>query len=124
MGARRIPGVLSWLRALPEEPVTTVVNRAEIMAGLRLLPEGTRRTRLTDAASTVLARLEVCLPLTLGCADHYGDIVAQRRDAGRPAGTLDALVAAIALESRATVATRDLADFEHCGVDLINPWEQ
>lgn len=122
-GSTADPALLGWLRQLPESPVTTVVNRAEVMAGLRLLPEGSRRARLTEAASTVLGRLEVCLPLTPGSADRYGDIVARRRHLGRPVGSMDALVAAIALESDATVATRDVADFEDLGLALINPWD-
>jgi predicted nucleic acid-binding protein len=35
----------------------------------------------------------------------------------------DAMIAAIARVHRATLATRNTTDFEHCGVRLINPWD-
>jgi len=34
----------------------------------------------------------------------------------------DAMIAAIARVHRATLATRNTGDFEHCGIRLINPW--
>jgi proteic killer suppression protein len=34
----------------------------------------------------------------------------------------DAQIAAIALAAEAPIATRNVSDFEHCGVEVINPW--
>jgi len=36
---------------------------------------------------------------------------------------MDAMIAAIALIKIATLATRNVSDFENCGLELINPWE-
>jgi predicted nucleic acid-binding protein len=36
--------------------------------------------------------------------------------------TLDALIASIALGVGAAVATRNVADFEGCGIAVIDPW--
>jgi hypothetical protein len=35
---------------------------------------------------------------------------------------MDALIAATALANGATLATRNTADFENCGVQLVDPW--
>jgi toxin FitB len=121
-GPRADPLVLTWLRSLPAPPVTTVINRAEILAGVALLPAGDRRDRLRSAALTAFSGLAVCLPLTPECADHYAEIVADRRRAGRPVGSMDALVAAIVRESGGRLATRDTNDFAGLGLDLVNPW--
>jgi hypothetical protein len=43
---------------------------------------------------------------------------------GRPISQPDAVIAAIARSRNATVATRDSKGFEHCGVSLINPWNE
>ena len=39
-----------------------------------------------------------------------------------PRSVRDCLIAATALVHRMTVVTRNVADFEPCGVALINPW--
>ena len=104
-------------------PVTTVINRAEILGGIAMLPAGRRRDELVDAANAVLSGLGVCLPLTEQCAEQYADIVAVRRRAGRPITSMDALVAAIVRESGSRLATRDVDDFEGLGLALVNPWD-
>lgn len=114
--------VLSWIRSLREQPVTTVVNRAELLSGVALLPDGKRRDALAASAREALAGLGVCLPLTPEAADEYADIVATRRHGGRPIGGMDALVAAIARVSGAGIATRNTDDFAGLGLDLIDPW--
>jgi predicted nucleic acid-binding protein len=40
-----------------------------------------------------------------------------------PRAERDALIAATALVHGLTVVTRNVADFEHVGVPLVNPWE-
>lgn len=121
-GPRADPEVLRWLRSLSRQPVTTVINRAEIMAGIALLPAGSRRDRLRGAADAAFGVLGACLPLVPECATEYGDIVASRRTAGRPIGGMDALIASIARVSGARLATRDVADFSGLGIELIDPW--
>lgn len=116
------PQVLAWARSLRQQPVTTVINRAEVMAGVALLPAGHRRDRLSSAAASAFDTLGVCLPLVPECAAEYADIVATRRRLGRPIGAMDALIAAITRFSGSALATRDTADFEDLGLELIDPW--
>jgi predicted nucleic acid-binding protein len=55
-------------------------------------------------------------------ARAYAEIAAAQRQAGRPIHTCDAQIADITRSHRATLATRNVADFENCGIILINPW--
>lgn len=64
----------------------------------------------------------MCLPLVPGCADGYARIVATRRLLARPTRSIDALIASIALVSGATLATRDVTDFDGLGLPLVDPW--
>jgi toxin FitB len=121
-GPRANQRVIAWLRSLPATPVTTVINRAEILAGIALLPPGHKRERLQTAAHSAFSGIATCLPLSPECADHYADIVAVRRSAGRPIGGMDALLAAIVRDSDAQLATGDIADFAGLELDLIDPW--
>ncbi|MBA2694330.1 MAG: PIN domain-containing protein [Actinobacteria bacterium] len=73
-GPHADPGVMRWLGDLPEVPVTTVINRAELAAGIRLLPDGRRKRALAETLDIALSGLSVCLPLTTECAEHYADV--------------------------------------------------
>jgi hypothetical protein len=48
-------------------------------------------------------------------------LIAAERRAGRPIAHFDAQIAAIARAAAAAIATRNVRDFEHCGVTLFNP---
>lgn len=116
--------VLEWVWRLPGGVTTTVFNRAELLAGVLLMPPGRRRDSLAEGLGGIMSQLGVCLPFTPECADRYGAIVSTRTRAGRPLGTMDALIAAVALEAGATLATRDVNDFTGIGLELINPWNE
>jgi len=55
-------------------------------------------------------------------ARHFARIAAHRRALGRPINHADAQIAAIVRTRGAKLATRNLADFADCGIDLIDPW--
>ena len=63
------------------------------------------------------------LPFDGGCVACYAEIVAARRGAGRPISQFDAQIAAIAVQNGLALATRNLRDFEGCGLRLVNPWD-
>lgn len=62
------------------------------------------------------------LPFGSDAARAYARIAADRRRAGRPISHFDAQIAAIARCAGATIATRNVTDYEGCGVKIINPW--
>lgn len=117
--------VLDWLASQePSSVFTTTITQAEILYGIETLPAGKRRMRLLAALKKMFAgefegRI---LPFDEDAARAYAGIVAARDAAGRPISQFDAMIAAIARSHRAAVATRNTADFEHCGIDVVNPW--
>ena len=56
-------------------------------------------------------------------ASTYARIASDRRRAGRPLSHFDAQIAAIARFTRAAIATRNTADFDGCGVTVVDPWK-
>ena len=104
---------------------TTSVNKAEILYGIAVLPEGRRRAALAAAAEAMFIDdfAGRVLPFDEAAAVHYADIVAARRREGRPIEAFDAQIAATARVAGAELATRDVGDFAGCGVALVNPWE-
>ncbi len=126
MGSQPVPEVAAWVAAQPEEQLfTTTVCQAEILAGIGIMPEGRRRRGLEAAAKAIFANAfdGRILPFDTDAASAYADLYAVRRKAGRPSAPLDLMIAAIARASGATMVTRNIADFEGCGLALINPWD-
>ena len=117
--------VRQWLSAQPSQQMfTTTVTLAEILYGLEILPLGKRRTGLSAAAETMFATLfaQRILVFDGPAAQAFAPIAAGRRLRGRPISVLDAQIAAIAKAHGASLATRNTADFEGCGIRLVNPW--
>ena len=118
--------VADWIAHQPATSLyTTSVTQAEILHGILLLPSGKRRTAL-EAAAEAMFREDFggrVLPFGTDAARAYAQIAAQRRRAGRPISQFDAQIAAIARSSRAAIATRNVSDYEGCGIAVLNPWE-
>ncbi len=120
------PAVLRWSRRIATTlPATTAVSEAELRFGVLRLPPGRRR----DALQAVLEQLLTGLlagrvfPFDCQAAAEYAAFAARRQAAGRPAPTADGMIAGIARAHGATaIATRNLRDFEDCGVPLVDPW--
>lgn len=119
--------IADWIVRQPsDELFTAAVCQAEILAGLALLPSGRRRSDLEEAARAMFADDfgDRILPFDTEAASAYAEIFATRKKAGRPSGTIDLMVAAIARVSGASVVTRNVADFEGVGVAIVNPWDE
>lgn len=120
------PSVATWLALQPRQSVfTTAITQAEVLAGMRVLPVGKRKDRL-EVQATAMFSTEFgghILSFDGEAAECYADITAHRRAIGRPISQLDAQIAALAYSHHASLATRNVRDFEHLGLDLINPWD-
>jgi predicted nucleic acid-binding protein len=118
------PEIAAWVSAQPDDLIyTAAVCQAEILAGLAILPEGRRRAELATAAQAMFLEdfAGRVLPFDTLAAQDYADMYVARRRTGRPAAALDLMIGAIARVNGASVVTRNVADFESCGVPIINP---
>ena len=119
--------VLRWLATQATSAVfTTTITLAEVLCGVESLTPGKRRTRLLTAVEKMFAEEfdGRILPFDEDAAHRFGGIVASRDRAGRPISQFDAMIAAIARSHRAAVATRNTADFDQCGIQVIDPWTE
>ncbi|MGA2023351.1 MAG: type II toxin-antitoxin system VapC family toxin [Steroidobacteraceae bacterium] len=119
------PSVLTWLANQPRASLfTTTVTRGEILYGIRLLSDGKRRQGLWDAAMRIFNEdmADQVLSFDGDAADMYAEIAASRREAGKPISQFDAMIVAMARSRGASLATRNVRDFAHCGADIVNPW--
>ena len=123
--ARPAPRVLSWVDSqAPDTLFATSITEAELHTGIAILPGGRRRDRLTVAANRLFGELfqDRVWPFDRGAARSYAAIVAGRRAGGRSVSQLDCQIAAIARSRSMALATRNIRDFEECGIEVINPW--
>ena len=117
--------VLAWLdNQLTSALFVTTITEAEIRTGIALLPEGKRRQGLTAAAERTFGALfsERVLSFDSEAARAYAEIASSRRMAGHPISQADCQIAAIVRSRGLSIATRDEADFEGCGIEVLNPW--
>jgi toxin FitB len=117
--------VAKWVAARsPTSLYTTCITQAEILFGVRLLPKGKRRDRIEAAAQALFENVFAgrLLPFGSDAAHAYSRIAAERRRRGKPISVLDAQIAGITRAAGASLATRNVDDFESCGIDLLNPW--
>jgi predicted nucleic acid-binding protein len=97
---------------------------AELRQGIERLPVGKRRSRLEELIAQFDQQIFASnfLSVDREAAYAFGRVMAQRQRAGRPIGAMDALIASITLVHGAALATRDTNDFDHLGIELINPF--
>jgi len=116
-------GVVAWFE---ERPATTlyisVLTLGEIRKGIEALGKSKRKLKLLDWLETELPAFFTgrILPIDEEVADRWGRLLAA---AGRPLPAIDSLLAATALTHGLALVTRNVDDFPHPDLEIINPWE-
>ena len=117
-------GVLAWIdRQAAGELCVAAITEAEIRTGIAILSEGSRKLGLLEAAERAFGELFAgrVLPFDSAAAQAYARIAADRRARGRPISQADCQIAATARSAGASLATRNVSDFDGCGIDVIDP---
>jgi predicted nucleic acid-binding protein len=114
---------VAWLAPVtPEWLFISVLTLGEIQRGVLKLgrrdPAGARR--LAEWAAVIKSDFgNRILPVTDEIALTWG-----RLPLSRTIGVADTLIAATAIVHDLTLVTRNVRDFEECGVGLVDPWAQ
>ena len=117
--------VKQWIGAQkPQDLALTAI--AEITRGLSRLPKGKRRHTLEQNFSAFFHEAfgGRIFPFDEDAALLYGGLSATREQAGMKADPVDLMIASIAKNHSASIATRNIKDFKGCEITLINPWEK
>jgi toxin FitB len=120
------PKVIAYLSSLPnQETFISAMTVGEILYGIGLLPQSSRRQRLMDwYTHQVLPSFQGrILPQDFAVMERWGPLVAALQLRGVRMAVKDSLIAACALNADLTLITRNDADFAHCGVRIVNPWK-
>lgn len=110
-------GVVQWARQV-SRVVLSVATVEEVCFGLSWKPNPRVSLWFEDFFQT---RCEI-LPVTDLIAKRSGEIRGQLQAQGQTRSMADMILAATAQEHRLTLVTRNVRDFEGCGVLLLNPF--
>lgn len=114
--------VLAWLRQNERSLAVNPIILGEMEYGILLLPDGAKRRKLEEWFAAGRERM-VILDFDKASATAWAKLLAGLKRSGRSMPIKDSLIAATALAHDLTVATRNISDFRHAGVRLINPFE-
>lgn len=118
--------VVDWLVGQTRSMLfTTAVSRGEMLNGVLILPDGQRKARMHQEVLAIFATdmASKVLPYDSDAADAHAAFAAERRVQGRKVGQADCMIAGIVRSRGAVLATRNVRDFEDCGITLIDPWQ-
>jgi toxin FitB len=117
--------VVTWLKQQTRSNLfTTAVTHGEMLYGVLILPEGRRRTRMQQEVEAIFVAdmMGRVLPYDDAAANAHAVIAAACRAQGRSVGQSDMMIAGITRSRGATLATRNVRDFEGCDIPLVDPW--
>ena len=117
--------VLAWLNRYEiSELWLTSITIAELRFGAWLPNEANRHQYLMRTIDDIQTDYEGrILVFDERSAGDYAKLCAVRRKTGRPIETKDAMIASIAIQNGATLATCNIRDFDGLGLTLVNPFE-
>ncbi|HYR84437.1 MAG TPA: type II toxin-antitoxin system VapC family toxin [Terriglobia bacterium] len=113
------PNAFEWLRDHEREIAVDPIIVGELRFGILLLPKGKRRAKLERWFDAGVQRLH-CLPWEAETGLRWAELLAKLRASGRAMPIKDSLIAATALVHDLVVATRNRADFQKAGVNIVD----
>lgn len=119
------PKVVAWIDSIADERIyLSALTIGELKKGIEKLPPSPRQALLRNwlheellvrFAGRILA-IDTAVMLT------WGQVTATLEQRGRKLPAMDSFIAALALQNRFTLVTRNDTDFADTGVTLLNPW--
>lgn len=111
------PGVLEWSRQVKRVAIS-VASIEEVYFGLSWKPNPRIQLWFEGFLETNCDVLGV----TAGIAKRAGEIRGHLQARGQTRSSTDMIIAATAQEHQLTLVTRNVRDFEECGIPVLNPF--
>ncbi len=117
------PLVVEWLAKHEKQLALSTVVLAEIVYGIFSVRKAERSPLWLDQLLFIREKYDGQIyAYDEKSALIYGRMMGDRKLAGRPSSVVDGMIAAIALQHGAALATRNQKHFQGVGLKLINPW--
>lgn len=115
------PRAIEWLRRHEEELAVDAVILGEILFGILALPPGKKRRQLDKWYDDEVVGIP-CHDWTAETAFRWAELLANLRRVGHSMSIKDSMIAATARLHDLTIATRNVRDFRHADVNLVDPF--
>lgn len=113
--------VLAWLRQNESQLFVNPIILGEIEYGILLLAPSKKRDRLESWFRGLSDRVN-CIDFDSTTASVWAHLLAKLKQKGKTMPFKDSLIAATAAAYDLTIVTRDVGDFEHSEITILNPW--
>lgn len=114
--------VVQWLRDHEADLAIDCIALGELEYGILVLPAGKRRKSLEEWFQQRVSTLRL-IDFDPRTASVWARLLAGLKKKGLAMSVKDSLIAATAMAHSLIVATRNVADFRHSGVQIVNPFE-
>lgn len=119
-------GVVQWIDSLDEQRLfLSAITIGEIKKGIEKLPSLECKSALTEwLEEDLLIRFkDRILAIDIQVMLVWGKLAADLEKRGKKMSAMDSLIAALALQGKLKLVTRNVDDFDHSGVAIVNPWQ-
>ena len=118
--------VVTWMRENDEDCMyLSVLSFGEIEKGIEKASDPAKKKVLQKWVENELKERfkHRILDVDMTVVTQWGKVQGKTELAGKPMPTIDGLIAVSGLVYDCVVVTRNIADMQPSGVDLLNPWE-
>ncbi len=117
--------VLQKLADNLEHSCISAVTWAEMLAGVKSLPEGKRKDGLFDYCIEYVQKQYVILSFDASAANIYSDLYERLKNADAKTQQLDLMIASIAISNNLILVTQNISDFTEIAENsnlMIEKW--
>jgi predicted nucleic acid-binding protein len=117
--------VIRWFEARkPHELYISAMTWGELQRGVARLPQSKRRSELTVWLEQLEAGFEDrILAFDQTTSEAWARMTVQAEAQGRSMAAFDSIIAATARACDCKLVTRNVRDFAHADIEILNPWQ-
>jgi len=118
------PQVIAWLRKHERNLYVSTISIGELKHGIDRLPSGKRKGAYQQWLKGLTERMQGrVLSFNTSVAIVWGQMLTRCEKNGISLPGIDSQIAATALRHSLELATRNVSDFQHTGVTIVNPFD-